>query len=91
MDNDNQRNEVVHAAVADRIGFARITRMAFDGIDLGPLWQSLMKQVADGTAEAQKRKEQLEASLKDAQAQIKVGWEKITDQASSKLNEWLKG
>ena len=45
---------------------------------------------ADGTAEAQKRKEQLEASLKDAQAHIKDGWEKITDQASSKLNEWLK-
>ena len=52
MDNDNQRNEVVHAAVADRIGFARITKMAFDGIDLRPLWQSLMKQVADGTAGA---------------------------------------
>jgi len=44
-----------------------------------------------GTAEAQKRKEQLEASLTDAQAHIKDGWEKITDQASSKLNEWLKG
>ena len=40
------------AAAADRIGFARLTRMAFDGIDLRPLWQSLMKQVADGTAGA---------------------------------------
>jgi len=29
--------------------------------------------------------------LKEAQAQIKGGWEKITDQASSKLNDWLKG
>jgi len=48
----NERNEVVDAGIADRIGFARITRMAFDGIDLHPLWQSLMKQVADGTAEA---------------------------------------
>jgi hypothetical protein len=28
--------------------------------------------------------------LDDAQAHIKGGWEKITDQASSKLNEWLK-
>jgi DNA replication initiation complex subunit (GINS family) len=46
---------------------------------------------ADGTAEAQKRKEQIEATLKDAQAHIKEGWEKLTDQASSKLNEWLKG
>ncbi len=53
MDIDfNERNEVAHAAVADRIGFARITKMAFDGVDLRPLWQSLMKQVADGTAEA---------------------------------------
>ncbi len=53
MDIDfNERNEVAHVAVADRIGFARITKMAFDGVDLRPLWQSLMKQVADGTAEA---------------------------------------
>lgn len=48
----NERNDIVQTAVADRIGFAKITRMAFDGIDLRPLWQSLMKQVADGTAEA---------------------------------------
>jgi hypothetical protein len=48
----NERNEIVQTAIADRIGFAKITRMAFDGIDLRPLWQSLMKQVADGTAEA---------------------------------------
>ncbi len=53
MDTDiSERNEVAHVAAADRIGFARITKMAFDGIDLRPLWQSLMKQVADGTAEA---------------------------------------
>jgi hypothetical protein len=42
----------VHAAAADRIGFAKLTRMAFDGVDLHPLWQSLMARVADGTAEA---------------------------------------
>jgi hypothetical protein len=53
MDTDfDERNDVAHAAVADRIGFARITKMAFDGIDLRPLWHSLMKQVADGTAGA---------------------------------------
>lgn len=45
---------------------------------------------ADTTAEAQKRKQQLEARLKEAEAEIKTGWEKITDQAASKLNEWLK-
>jgi hypothetical protein len=50
----NVRDNVVHAAtaVANRIGFARLTRMAFDGIDLRPLWQILMRHVADGTAGA---------------------------------------
>jgi hypothetical protein len=48
----DERNDIVTAAVADRIGFARLTRMAFDGIDLHPLWQRLMEQVADGTADA---------------------------------------
>lgn len=37
---------------APRIGFARLTKMAFDGIKLQPLWQSLTEQVANGTAEA---------------------------------------
>jgi len=45
---------------------------------------------ADTTGEAQKRKQQLEASLKEAEREIKAGWDKITDQAVSKLNEWLK-
>jgi hypothetical protein len=45
---------------------------------------------ADTTSEAQKRKQQLEARLKEAEAEIKTGWDKITDQAASKLNEWLK-
>ena len=45
-------NEVVSIVAADRIGFARLTRMAFNGIDLSPLWQRLMAQVADGTADA---------------------------------------
>lgn len=48
----NEPNRAVHAAAADRIGFAKLTRMAFEGVDLHPLWQNLMGQVADGTAEA---------------------------------------
>src|SRR5947209_18252683 len=47
-----QPNSPVDAAAADRIGFARLTRMAFNGIDLTPLWQRLMEEVADGTADA---------------------------------------
>ncbi|MGP8120014.1 MAG: ATP-grasp domain-containing protein [Xanthobacteraceae bacterium] len=40
------------AAIADRIGFAKLTKMAFDGISLVPLRDDLMDQVADGTAGA---------------------------------------
>ena len=52
MDTEFNDNQVVPAVAADRIGFARLTRMAFNGIDLSPLWQRLMAQVADGTADA---------------------------------------
>ena len=37
---------------ADRIGFARLTTMAFGGADLRPLRDQLMSKVADGTAGA---------------------------------------
>jgi hypothetical protein len=48
----NECKEVVPVVAADRIGFARLTRMAFNGIDLSPLWQRLMDEVANGTADA---------------------------------------
>jgi hypothetical protein len=37
---------------ADRIGVARLTKMAVSGNDLHPLWQQLITRVLDGTAEA---------------------------------------
>jgi hypothetical protein len=37
---------------ADRIGFAKLTTMAFHGMDLGPLRDELMSKVIDGTASA---------------------------------------
>jgi hypothetical protein len=37
---------------ADRIGFARLTTMAFGGTDLRPLREQLLAKVADGTAGA---------------------------------------
>jgi hypothetical protein len=40
------------AAIADRIGFATLTKMAFDGISLVPLRHDLTAQIADGTAGA---------------------------------------
>ena len=36
----------------NRIGFAKITKMAFDGLSLLPLWLLLMDQVTQGTADA---------------------------------------
>ena len=39
-------------ACANRIGLARLTRMAASGIDLRPLWQTLIAKVIDGTIEA---------------------------------------
>jgi glutathione synthase/RimK-type ligase-like ATP-grasp enzyme len=40
------------ARCADRIGFAKLTTMAFDGIDLRPLRDQLIAKVAAGTADA---------------------------------------
>jgi hypothetical protein len=37
---------------ADRIGLARLTKMAVSGADLRPLWHSLITKLIDGTAEA---------------------------------------
>lgn len=44
--------DLIRLPSADRIGFAKLTKMAFDGVDLHPLWQTLMDKVAQGTAEA---------------------------------------
>jgi hypothetical protein len=42
----------VQLACADRLGVARITKMAVAGNDLHPLWQQLITKVLDGTASA---------------------------------------
>src|SRR5713226_8521874 len=43
---------VVRYPCADRIGFARLTTMAFQGTDLRPLRDELISKVAGGTADA---------------------------------------
>src|SRR3984893_342386 len=43
---------LVRYPCADRIGFARLTTMAFGGIDLRPLRDELLAKVVDGTAGA---------------------------------------
>jgi hypothetical protein len=44
--------QVTAPVCADRIGVARLTKMAVTGNDLHPLWQQLISKVLDGTAEA---------------------------------------
>ena len=47
-----ERADPAAPVIADRIGFARLTTSAFNGIDLRPLRDRLMAKVAEGTAEA---------------------------------------
>jgi hypothetical protein len=44
--------DLVRYPSADRIGFARLTTMAFDGVDLGPIRDAIMSKIAEGTADA---------------------------------------
>lgn len=44
--------DVTRSSCSDRIGFAKLTKMAFDGIDLLPLMRNLMEKVSRGTASA---------------------------------------
>jgi hypothetical protein len=48
----DERNGVSEPHCADRIGFARLTAMAFNGADLRPLRDELISKVAGGTAGA---------------------------------------
>jgi glutathione synthase/RimK-type ligase-like ATP-grasp enzyme len=41
---------MARSVCADRVGLAKLTRMAVAGIDLRPLWQSLITRLMDGTA-----------------------------------------
>jgi hypothetical protein len=43
---------IARSLCANRIGLARLAKMAFTGIDLRPLWRNLIAKVIDGTAEA---------------------------------------
>src|ERR1700761_2306792 len=43
---------VARARCANRIGMAKLVKMAFDGKDLRPLWSELIDKVLGGTADA---------------------------------------
>jgi len=44
--------DAARAECADRIGLAKLAKMAFDGVDLRPLWGDLIRKLLDGNAEA---------------------------------------
>jgi hypothetical protein len=48
----NAATDLASYPSAERIGFARLTRMAFEGVDLRPLRDQLITKLADGTAGA---------------------------------------
>jgi hypothetical protein len=52
MEPKNPANNLARYPSADRIGFARLTTLAFDGADLRPLRDELISKLADGTAGA---------------------------------------
>jgi len=53
MESDpNQPIEMAQSLCADRMGVARLTKMAVAGIDLRPLWRTLIAKVIDGTIKA---------------------------------------
>jgi hypothetical protein len=43
---------VARSLCADRIGLAKLARMSFTGVDLRPLWRTLIAKLIDGTAQA---------------------------------------
>jgi hypothetical protein len=50
MDGENIATSLARYPSAERIGFARLTTMAFEGADLRPLRDQLIGRLADGTA-----------------------------------------
>jgi hypothetical protein len=48
----DDRIAVAEPAFANRIGMAKLAKLAFDGKDLRPLWRELIAKLLDGTADA---------------------------------------
>ena len=52
MQPDCEQTGVTEPLCANRVGMARLAKMAFDGKDLRPMWRNLIAKLIDGTAEA---------------------------------------
>jgi hypothetical protein len=48
----HERLGVTEPLCADRIGMARLAKLAFDGNDLRPMWRELIAKLLDGSADA---------------------------------------
>jgi hypothetical protein len=48
----SNQTEAAATMAAERIGFAKLTKLAFDGVNLGPLLQELTRKIDGGTASA---------------------------------------
>ena len=49
---DTELDKANLSTAAERVGLAKLTKLAFDGHNLRPMWDDLMGQVANGTAGA---------------------------------------
>ena len=47
-----ETSEAARAECADRIGMAKLAKLAFDGHDLRPKWTELVARLLNGTADA---------------------------------------
>jgi hypothetical protein len=54
------------------------------------LRSKLKSYSADKLAEGNAQKTQAESKLREAETYVKNGWDKMTTEATAKLNEWLK-
>tara|TARA_R110002096_G_scaffold436100_2_gene667763 strand:- start:15776 stop:16009 length:234 start_codon:yes stop_codon:yes gene_type:complete len=50
----------------------------------------LAKLRADGTATANTAAETIETELRELEGTLRDGWDKLTDAAAHKLNDWLE-
>ena len=54
------------------------------------LMASLANSKADAAGEAADKRQSAEKKLRELEGYLKDGWDRVTDQISNKLNDWLK-
>lgn len=54
------------------------------------LLAKLSEMKADSRAEIRQQHDKLRAKLRELEGHLKDGWDKVTNDVASKLNDWLK-